>query len=191
MGGGSLDFPLNATFETNGPVILNHVHPIYASPTTLYRRYRFCIALLAILIAGGAFIAWKYHQVTDIDESRPKIQKPSTNVSELYFSDGNSSEISVVNDASQSPAQNTSRASIRRSCSYSSCSSCTYWEGCGWCVPSQRCSSGEQYYTYDEMCFGGRARIDWVWYSSDCESRCSTGSYSSTGYVCCPAHTTR
>jgi hypothetical protein len=183
-GSGSRDHPPHATFDSSGPMILNDIHPTSAYPATRHRRRRFFIALLAILIAAGAFFAAEHHKAIDMNDSRPKLHEPAMNASGFFSSDTNSSEFSAVNDASLSPAHNASRAGIRSSCSYYSCSSCTYWEGCGWCVPSQRCSSGEQYFTYDEMCSGGRARIDWVWYSSDCVSRCPAGFYSSTGYVC-------
>jgi hypothetical protein len=198
-GGRSLEHPPHATsatsatfatFATSGPVVLNHVFPSSTSSGRSYRRRRYLIALLVILIAGGAFFAWKYQQVIDTNDSRPKTRETAMNISTHFSSDGNSSEFPIVYDASVTPLHNASRAAKRSSCSYYSCSSCTYWEGCGWCVPSQSCSSGEEYFTYDEMCLGGRARIDWVWYTSDCASRCSAGSYSSTGKVCWPLFAT-
>jgi hypothetical protein len=157
--------------------------PMSASPGTRSRRRVYLIALLAILIAGGTFFALKHREVIGMNESRPKIQEPASNSSHFFSPVANSSEFLAVNDTSMSTSHNSSRAASRSSCSFYSCSSCTYWEGCGWCVHSGRCSSGEELKTYDEMCFGGYAGKDWIWYTSDCASRCSAGSYSSTGQV--------
>jgi hypothetical protein len=153
-------------------------------PSTRSRRILFLIALVAILLAGGTFVVWKYHTVISTNDSHTKIRQSARNASDFFSSDANSSDFVAINDTSVFPTHNTSRAEIRSSCSATSCDSCARLSDCGWCVPSARCSVGTEDTVSDPLCVGVTVGIDWVWYSSDCASRCSAGSYSTTGYVC-------
>jgi hypothetical protein len=165
-------------------------NPLSSSPGTRSRRRLYLIALVAILISAGTVFAWKSQQVTDANGTNPKKREREINSSDFFSPDANSSDFMALNH-SYVYFLNSSRTAARSSCSYYSCSSCLYYDnGCGWCVPSGRCSSGTEGYTYDSWCVGGYQRIDWIWYSSDCPSRCAVGSYSSTGNVCRPPLTT-
>jgi hypothetical protein len=166
-------------------------NPLCSSPGTRARRRLYLIALLSILISAGivTVFVWRSHQVTDANGTNLKNQEREINSSSFFSPDANSSDFMALNHSYVS-FLNSSRTAARSSCSYYSCSSCTTYVGCGWCVPSGRCSSGTEYSTSDSWCVGRYQGVDWIWYSSDCPSRCAVGSYSSTGNVCRPPLTT-